>query len=211
MAALEPVDDPGAVHNAVGNVLSGSEFKGLERHWYSPVLDVLSDPVGSLVKLIDWLMGFVADGASHGPVAWIIALVMLMLVVVSVVLLTRSVRADESAPVVFAPVFGGLSAEEFEAQATAFEQAAKWREAIRARYAALLVRLGEQGVVKPQAGRTTGEYRQEVRKSAPVAGKPFSDATDLFEVVWYGDKPVGASESAHMQALSADVAKAVAA
>ena len=44
-------------------------------------------------------------------------------------------------------------------------------------------------------GRTSGEYRADVRESLPEVAEAFAAAADLFERAWYGDLPTGEAEA----------------
>ena len=91
---------------------------------------------------------------------------------------------------------------EWLAEAVACERRGDWRASLRARYRALVAELARRGLVEEIPGRTTGEYRAELRASLPVAASPFAGATDLFEVAVYGHADVGPAEAAQLQSLA---------
>jgi len=94
---------------------------------------------------------------------------------------------------------------EWRAEADRLEAAGRWKDALRCRYRALVQDLVEAGVVADVAGRTTGEYRNEVATALPDVAPAFSDATELFERAWYGDRATGAAESERFRDVEAGV------
>ena len=96
-------------------------------------------------------------------------------------------------------------ADQWEAEAERLEAAGDWKPALRARFRALVATLVERGHVDDVPGRTTGEYRAEVRAGLPEAADAFAGATYLFEDAWYGDEPTGEVENARFRALATDV------
>jgi hypothetical protein len=87
------------------------------------------------------------------------------------------------------------SAEAWDALARQLEAEGRWKDAMRARFGALVERLVDRGQVADIAGRTSGEYRTDVRSSLPEAADAFADAADLFDAAWYGDLPTGRDEA----------------
>jgi hypothetical protein len=87
-------------------------------------------------------------------------------------------------------------------EAASCEASGDWRNALLARYRALVAELDRRGVVDEIAGRTTGEYRREVARALPVAGDDFAGVTDLFEQSRYGDRDVGPDDAASARLLS---------
>ena len=71
---------------------------------------------------------------------------------------------------------------------------------MQARFGSLVERLVEQGIVADVPGRTTGEYRREVRQALPEVADAFADASDLFDRVWYGGVETGADEATRFTA-----------
>ena len=179
--------DPQSVRDAVRQILDGAEFRQPERHWWSPIVDFFQDPVGSIVDAVGWLIDRWPSGTPGVALAWIVAGLVAIAVVVFVFYLSRSVTRDAGSPVAYAPLTGAKSADELVAEAEAFEANGEWAEAIRCRYGALVVHLSDAGVVKGRPGRTTGEYVREFAESVPARAQEFGDATTIFEWVWYGD------------------------
>ena len=68
--------------------------------------------------------------------------------------------------------------------------AGRCRQALRCRYRALVVDLGDRGWLEELPGRTSGEHRRRVRSVAPEVAADFDAASDLFDGAWYGRTPV---------------------
>lgn len=92
--------------------------------------------------------------------------------------------------------------EEWLADAERFEARSEWKQALRCRFRALVGELIGLGALRDLPGRTTGEYRVEMRAFAPAAAASFVAATDLFERAWYGDEPTGPEENARFRELA---------
>ena len=92
----------------------------------------------------------------------------------------------------------GTAAEGFEARS-------EWKDAMRCRYNELVSRLVDRGDAPATRGRTTGELRLDVTRSLPDGAAEFSEATLLFELPWYGDRPTGPAENQRFRDLAAAV------
>jgi hypothetical protein len=99
-----------------------------------------------------------------------------------------------------APV--GRSAEDWRSDAALHEAAGRWRDALRCRYRALVAELAGNGLLDDLPGKTTGEERADISIAAPAASPSFSEATELFDDVWYGDAPTGPDDAARFRSLS---------
>ena len=97
------------------------------------------------------------------------------------------------------------TAGEWRTSAERFEAAEDWKHAIRCRYNELVALLVERQPIADVPGRTTGEYRLEVGRVAPGVLEQFSEATLLFELPWYGDRPTGRDENRRFRDLAAEV------
>jgi len=60
-------------------------------------------------------------------------------------------------------------------------------------------------VLEDIPGKTTGEERADIARAVPAASAAFSDATTLFDDVWYGDAHVGRDEAAKLDELARSV------
>jgi hypothetical protein len=189
-----PVQDPQEVREVVRGVLSRPEFRPPERSLLERLLDWGLEAIGRLLAAL--------GGSGAGG---IVGLVLLALVLVGVgILAARFSRGLTPSPEVAAAVVGSRrrSAAEWRAEAEAQERTGAWRHAVRSRYRALVADLAARGLVEEVPGRTAGEYRREVGRALPAASSDFADATELFEVAWYGRAGTGPQEAAHLRDLS---------
>lgn len=191
---LDP--DPGAVRRAAHDILSRPEFQPP----YESPIDRLRHWVGQQIARV-------LDAAFSGRVTLLGAVVLGAIAVLVVYLGVRAVRGVTRDPAARGVVFDGprRPPADWLAEALACEQRADWRGALRARYRALVAELARRGLVEEVAGRTAGEYRRAVEASLPRSAEEFGGATELFELVVYGDGTSGPPESARLEELSARV------
>lgn len=97
------------------------------------------------------------------------------------------------------------SPDEWRREATALEEAGRWREGLRCRHRGLVGELVRRGAVREQAGRTAGEHLRDVAATWPEAATAMAAATELFEAAWYGDAATGAAEAARFRDLERQV------
>jgi hypothetical protein len=95
--------------------------------------------------------------------------------------------------------------DQWIAEAERLEREEQWKAALLCRFQALIGELLERGVVRDLPGRTSGEFRADVRRSAPELTGSFAEASYLFDDAWYGDTPTGRSESEAFRRLAAQV------
>ncbi|HZG93755.1 MAG TPA: DUF4129 domain-containing protein [Mycobacteriales bacterium] len=95
-----------------------------------------------------------------------------------------------------------MSAADYRAEATAFAARGEWREAVRSRFRAVIRELEEHGVLDPRAGRTAGEIAAEAGDSVPGIAADMRTAADIFNAIWYGDRP--ATEAAYQRMSQVD-------
>ena len=195
-APPEPTSDPEEVRRLADEILDRPEFGDEGRSW--------------LERLLDWvarqLDRFLGDGAGAGVDvggSQILSIVLLVVAVVLVVLVLLRLRGSwrgggrGGAPA--APLDVDVDerrpADAWDDLAARLEAEGRWKEALRAQFGALVERLRAGGVVADVPGRTTGEYRADVRASLPDAADAFAEAADLFDRAWYGDLPTGPDEA----------------
>ena len=97
------------------------------------------------------------------------------------------------------------SATEWLREGERLEALGQWKAALRCRYRSLLAELIDRGVVRDLPGRTSGEFRVEVRRRAVTLSAAFDRASDLFDAAWYGDEPTGAEEARVFAGLVLDI------
>lgn len=194
--------DPEEARRTADDVLSRSEFD-------EPEPTLFRRGVEWVLERLDRLFGREGDepvlgggDAGAGGSSWFTILVLVVALVGTVlvarVLLRSGVlsrrqkrRSDELA----VDVSERRSAQAWDELARRLEAEGRWKDALRARFGALVEQLIERGVVEDVPGRTTGEYRVQVRRALPDAGDDFAAAADLFDRAWYGDAPTGPDEA----------------
>ena len=186
---------PDEIRRAAREIVSRPEFRRPPR---SPVQIVLDWIGRQLEKIFGW-----APGGGHATdiLGFLVAAAAVAAIVVLLVRFARGVQRDPGTDVAFDPDLG-RPATDWQAEAAAHEAAGEWREALRCRYRAMVADLAARGLVDEVPGRTAGEYRTAVTRSAPAAAPDFSGATELFERAWYGGKPTGPDDSARFRELS---------
>jgi hypothetical protein len=95
-----------------------------------------------------------------------------------------------------------MTAADYRAEAVAFAARGDWREAVRSRFRGVIRELEERGVLDPRAGRTAGEIAAEAGDSVPAIAGDMRTAADIFNTIWYGDRP--ATESAYQRMSQVD-------
>jgi hypothetical protein len=162
-------------------------------HWLSTEIGKL---LGGLVRL-----------GGGGTVAGVVVAIGLAALVAAIIWLVvrhwaglPSRRRHE--PVTITAGWRARPAAEWRAEAAAHEAAGRWREALRARYRALVADLAGRGLVEEIPGRTSGEYRHQVDITVPAAADPFDEATALFEETWYGTRPSGPNDQSRFDQLA---------
>jgi hypothetical protein len=193
-----PEHGPDEARQAADEVLSRPEFqerKGLLQRffeWLAELLDfdrATQDPATPGTVDLSWL------GSLLG---WVVILALLGLAAFLIIRFVR-IRRGRRQPAAAGPDVTieeeEKSAADWQGDAEALEAEGRWREAMLARYQALVRGLVESEVLEPIPGRTAGEYSDDVAVGLPAAAERFDDATDLFERAWYGDQPTGPDES----------------
>jgi hypothetical protein len=208
-----PVHDPEEVRRLADEILSRSEFD-------VPEPSLLQRAIDWLLRQLERLFG--GDGGSGGLESGgggaggssLFTVLVLIVGLVLVVLVVRALRGTwvrrrrvevEDLDV---DVEGRRSAAAWDDLARRLEAEGRWKDGMRARFGSLVERLVDRGVVDDIPGRTTGEYRAEVRDALPEAGDAFSKAADLFDRAWYGDLPTGPAEA---ERFTADAERVLAA
>jgi hypothetical protein len=202
-AARAAGDDrsPGEVRDRAREVLSRDEFK---------------DQTTVLQRVLDWIGDHLpspptASEAGKGGSGLVGDLVLLAVAAALVYALIRVARSIRRQPPKVRPDEAVLDIEErrsarsWRREAEELESAARWREAMLARYRELVTELIDAHILADVPGRTSGEYRLEHAEVRPARAHEFAEATDLFERAWYGGEPTGAEENRRFRALAAQV------
>jgi hypothetical protein len=94
------------------------------------------------------------------------------------------------------------TAEDYRREAVEFAAAGDWREAVRARFRAVIRELESRGVIDQRAGRTAGEIAAEASASMPSVAADMRAAAETFNQIWYGGR--AATEAAYLRVVSLD-------
>ena len=186
MADVNP-NSPEDIRRAAHEILGRPEFQRERQHWWQKVLYYFSHPIDALNTFLSWIFDrFTGNGASP-IVAWIIAAIAIGIAVFILMRLTKSVSTDSAIKMRQIPIDKSQSYKDLLDKAALFESQQRWRDAIRVRYSALILQLADAGVIRQRQGKTTGEYQNELHQNVPFVAMSFSNATRIFESVWYGN------------------------
>jgi hypothetical protein len=182
-------------------ILARPEFRTAPKPLVDRARDWLFHRIGRLISLL-------ASGGAGSFIAIAIVVLAALVIVILVARYSRTVRADPAHAL--PPVLvERRAAGDWLADAIAYEQAGSWRNALRCRYRALVAELAGRGVLDEVPGTTAGEYRIAVGRRVPAVGRPFGQASDLFERAWYGDEPGGPDEAGQFRRLADEVLTSV--
>ena len=197
MCLASPAHAASEVHKDAWSILSERQFHHQGASW----LDSLGNAIGHFFdRVVGAFLG--SNGLTVGGVIVAALLVLGGLYVAS--RFAGRVRRDpgidlwETEP-------GSRRPADWTAEAERHEAAGEWRLALRAYYRALVARLAERGVVEEIPGRTAREYERQVSERLPPASRPFNEASDIFESVWYGYEPSGQPETERFKELAQSV------
>jgi hypothetical protein len=193
---LPPAGHTGAsARDAAKQVLARPEF-------HRPGPSIIQRIERWISEAISRALDAISGVAGGGFVASLILIAAVALVVVMLLRFGKGVQRDAPRPAARVRTGRGRSADDWRAEAAQHEAAGKWRDALRCRYRALVAELAGNGLLDDIPGKTTGEERADIARAAPDASPPFTEATALFDDVWYADAPTGAAENERLRSLS---------
>lgn len=200
--------DADEARRAAEEVLSGPEYRQAGESWISKALTAIDE---WFQRLFTSLGGGGSGGGS--VISWIIVILAVAGAAVAVVLAVRSIRrtrratgdADDDAERSSTRRRRRDTDVDWAREAETLEAEGRWRDAMRARYGALVAEMARRRVVDPAASRTTGEHRREVGAAAPAAAPDFDGAAELFDRAWYGNLPTGPEEVERFRELARTV------
>lgn len=190
----DPQPSAEASRQEADDILSGAEYQ--------------EPPASALGKVFEWFaeqLAKVQPGSAFGGIGWVLLAVLVGVAVFMLSRLRRTSRVGRDDIGYEFDLEDRRPPKEWLADAERFEGRGEWKQALRCRFRALLGDLILIGTVRDLPGRTTGEYRLEVRRHAPDGAASFSEASLLFEAAWYGDEPTGPEESGRFRALAGQV------
>ncbi len=199
--------DADQARQAAEEVLSGPEYRQAGESWISKALNAVDE---WLQRLFSSLGG---GGGGSSVIGWIVVIVAVAGATVAVVLAVRSIRRTRRATGDEVDDAERTSTRrrrreaevDWAREAERMEAEGRWRDAMRARYRALVAVMADRRVVDPAASRTTGEHRREVGAAAPTAAPDFDGAAELFDRAWYGNLPTGPEEAERFRELARTV------
>lgn len=169
--------------------------------WFRRVVSGIRRGVGRAIDVIPF-------GTVGRFLVWI---ALTVAVVVAALLVGRAVRRAIArrrdrrggAELVIDDVIDELSTRDpgqWAAAASDHETQQDWKKAIRCRYAELVSTAFALGCALAEPGRTTGEVRRDVAASCPDCSDAFDELTDIFELIWFSDRP--ATRDAHERVIA---------
>lgn len=176
------------VDRTVRDVLRHPDFAAAEPTW----IERLRQDVQQ------WIFERLADLFSSGAgtvLGWVLFGVAIAVGVLVLVLATRGFRAGsrgESEPA--AVVVTRRRPADWLADARGAEAAGELAEAVRCGYRAVVAALGRRGDLEEVPGRTVGEYRAQVHRSGSESEGDFGRASEVFERVWYAQRPASGDD-----------------
>lgn len=188
---------PEEIRQLADEIVARQEFQ-------RPEPSLLEQARGELEDLLGRIVEAAFSGSAGSIVGWVVIGAAVAAVIWFATRVGRTVDVAGRVGVTVEDVHR-QSPTEWRAEAESFEARGQWKEALRCRYRALVGDLVAEGLLDDVAGRTTGEYRTEVTERDPARGTAFTEATDLFELAWYGDRPTGPEENARFRDLAAAV------
>ncbi|HEV2889694.1 MAG TPA: DUF4129 domain-containing protein, partial [Frankiaceae bacterium] len=75
---------------------------------------------------------------------------------------------------------------EYRAEAERLAEKGQYKEAVRARFRAIIRELEQRAVLDPRPGRTAGEIAREGGAAVPAIGADLRAVAETFNLVWYG-------------------------
>jgi hypothetical protein len=182
------------------------------RRWAAEAVEGLRpDPVQSLwqqllERVARWwdTIAFPVGGLTGGGVS---ALLVAAALALALLLLVRGARVRRNHAAATALPVGPEAAvqdpQRARAAAASLAAARRYRDAVRARYGAMLLELDRRGTLPWFPARTNWEAVATVR-SAQI-GAPLREATLLFDRVWYGMSDAGPETYVHADRLCAAI------
>jgi hypothetical protein len=189
--ALAAAPDPQTIRDQARQILDGPEYHSGYDSVFGRIYYYLIHPGEAIGEAWAWLLGHLPwNDTGSRLVSWGVVAAFVIVVVLFVLQLLRTTTRDRGVTVMGPAISLAQSADELIDIAKGYEAAGEWRLAVRARYGASIAKLADDGVVRRQAGRTTGEYAREVERNAPDLAAAFARVTRLFEQAWYGNTVV---------------------
>jgi hypothetical protein len=141
-----------------------------------------------LSELLNTMPGPGRAGSGGGWIA-LVVIVVLLLTVLALVLWAmrgrRNTRSDRDALLEEVP----STARDHRADAVRHAAEGRWGDAIRERLRAIARDLEERAILDPRPGRTADELAAEAARALPDLAEALQAGVQVFDDVWYGDRP----------------------
>jgi hypothetical protein len=173
--------DPDAARDAAKHILSDRRFR------HDPAPRPLRGPLEWLGDRLRGIVNWISDVLSHVPTALVIAIVVAIVVaviayIVSVVRRRRVTAKPPAGDVRPRTADDSEDARALERAADEAERDGDLERALRLRFRAGLLRLGDRGAIAYRPSVTTGEVRRA------LGSETFDELAQTFEEVTYGDR-----------------------
>ncbi|WP_245623098.1 DUF4129 domain-containing protein [Spirillospora albida] len=146
-------------------------------------------------RFADWLQELMnrasAPNASGNDGGWFSVIVIVLILIVAIILVTwllwgrGNPRSRKKALLEDEP----STAMDHRSEAERYAAAGQWAEAVRERLRAIARDLEERAVLAPRPGRTADELATEAGEALPDLADALRAGVQIFDDVWYGDRP----------------------
>lgn len=183
----EPITRDGAREEAATE-LSRRIYQVQQDGWVQRAFDWVVDKVGNLFE----------DAIRVTPGG----LPSLVLVVVALVLVAVAIRLGLGPAGIRDALTDrrrgsrAMTAAEYRAEADRLAGTGDYKEAVRARFRAIIRELEQRAVLDPRPGRTAGEIAREGGTAVPAIRPDLHTVATTFDLIWYGAKPAAATDYA---------------
>lgn len=198
-----PPVDPDEARRAADEILSRPEYQEPQQSLVDRAIEWVFERVGDLFSRLGGsgpgsVIGWLVLAGLAGAALWLI---------IRALRVPRRGRPGSGDDVVYGTE-RRLDATVWLDEAERLAAAGDHRGALRCRHQALIARVVTDGLVDDVAGRTAGEYGAALAGRLPHLAEPIHRLTEQFEWVWYGGRPVGASDYEHFRSAAAEIESA---
>ena len=175
--------DGDTIDRAIQEVLARPLYAGARKSWLTRLgEDVRTWVLEQLAKLF--------EGGAGNVIAWTLVVAVALIAGLLAVRFARTVRRGAATtPGSDVAIHIERTPAAWRTEAEAALRSGRLAEAVRCGYRAVVARLALSGAVDEVPGRTVGEYRDQVGQRRPDLVAPFVEASDVFERVWYAQRP----------------------
>lgn len=186
-----------AARSVLTDVLAQPAFARVSREsWQKRLQDAIREWLQEMAERL--LVPMIGQRSVAQLFAWGVSLAALLVLGAWLVRVAFRRRADR--PIGLEAVAPAQPGHVLGAEAAALIRAGRIRDGARAAYRAAVRRLEEEGAIAADPARTP---REQLRLLAPSHRRApaLTAMTAAFEAIWYGARPAGANEGAHLLRL----------